>query len=218
MRRRDPGWVCRSAQVCALSVIAAVFAGILIVGLGPLENIMREGLSFGGELDPMSLATQALAAAGWVVLPLLVLALLAGLLSNVAQVGWRFAPARGVFGGSRFGVFNVLALAGMFAWTMWSHFESLFGSVSDAGDVVVIFLVRSIVALGALSAIDYALARRRFETAMELDPAEAARELREREGDPTVRKLHRRLVTTFSRESHAGQDTGVAQASREVRS
>jgi flagellar biosynthetic protein FlhB len=215
---REAGIVVRSAQICALSVVASVFVAVLLIGIAPLKEVMRRGLTLSAEIEPMSLMTDALTAAGLLVLPLLVLALLAGLASNIAQVGWHFTPTRGAFGNARFGVLNVAALVGIFVWTMAGHFDALFGSLSDAGHVVVVFLVRSMVALALVAILDYVLARRRHEAALELSPAEALREIRENEGDPHVRNIHRRLVTSLARESHAGQDTGVAQASGEVRS
>jgi flagellar biosynthesis protein FlhB len=202
---REAGVVARSADVCAMSVIAGVALLAMLAGsaaVDALGNLIREGLTARGE-DVMEILSQMTAGAAWMVLPVGGLALGIGVLANTAQVGWHWGRQQAsgpAFSVRRvlFGAAYLLAVAAVFGWTVWICRERIF-SIHELGGVLGFFGVRALIALSVIALVDYALARRRVESALALSPAEAAEEVRQTEGNPRLRDRRRRMHQDFVR-------------------
>lgn len=219
---RDKGQVAFSQDLG--SAVLLVMAGFLLLTFGGntvdfFIGLMRRELSEVGDLsaDPGSvlmhwhLVTKGLASA---LLPMLGLLMLAGVLTNVLQIGFlfvperiapdfsRISPARGlgrifsVSGAARlaFGLFKVAVIAGVAGGVLWSRRDDILRSgamdVMQLGTLMVDISLRTLLwtglALVVLALFDYAVQRWKHEQDLKMTHQEVREEMKDLQGDPQI--------------------------------
>ena len=223
-KARDEGQVARSAEVNSAAVLLATVAVLMITGgrmLTKLEAVMSGGLT--RAFDPSSGATSAtwaLRSIADAIAPVLLVALLAGVAANVAQVRLRFStkllkpsfsklnPAKGlkkmVSPNSFVELLKSLAKTGIIGGIAYMTVGSrltqlglLVGAppgavVAQIGSLVSSVALRVAAAMTVLAALDYAWQRRKHEKSLKMTKDEVKQEARQTDVAPEIKGAIRR--------------------------
>jgi flagellar biosynthesis protein FlhB len=226
---RAKGQVARSQDLTSATGLLAAFAALVVGGphmLVQLEGVVIRGLAQAGDTR---LATQrgigsvglwALGAFAKTVAPVVIAALIAGLLANVAQVRLKLTPAaltpsfsrlspvsglKRVFGPAGLvetakALLKLVIVGGTAFLTVWPKLPSLGALVgiapnallSEIGGQVTSIVVRVGAMLFILSFLDWLWQRRRLDRSLRMTKAEVKQEARQTDVAPEVRGAIRR--------------------------
>ena len=220
--RRD-GKVARSSDLVAAAMLLASLILLQVTAprlINAWQTMVRDGLT-----SPNSqFSTASLAPVSRALMPILVGLIALALAINLLQIGFRlrwklnfetFDPSSGlakIFSKRSAGalVMNVLKFiaAGWIAWSAGGKFidqivglqriapaEGLFAGAATVFAVG----VRIAIVLLVLAAIDYAIQRWRFEQELRMTRREVKDELRQMEGDASIRQRRRELAAAAAR-------------------
>jgi flagellar biosynthetic protein FlhB len=229
---REQGRVAKSADLCSAGMILLgglllLFLGGTIVAFA--GERMSEGILGAATLDdPMPLVSETAESILWMIAPFALAVIVCAAAFNIAQVGWhptvqpivpdagrivpRFERILSGKAGVRtlFAVLKILLVLGVVVWTAWERrttwVETSGSGTAELGAWVAktgtLALLRCAILLLFLAMFDYFWQRGRHEKDLALSPSEAARELRESEGDPHMKRarqaIHRERVASLS--------------------
>lgn len=232
---RKKGQVARSGEIGLAVTLLAAFAAIRIaLGFGgqrllsyteaTLTNVAIGELTMPavGELMQSALTTSLA-----VLAPVLLAVLVAGFVTDAAQVGLRFAPAAlnmdfnriNPAGGFKrifsrravFALFKSLAKAALLGWVVYRIIRQnterymllpqvpLGEAITVIGESLSTLFWQVGSLLLVLAALDYWHQRREFEESIKMTKAEVKQELRETEGDPQIRARVRERQRAIAR-------------------
>jgi len=227
-KAREDGQVARSAEVTSATVLLTAVIAMSEWGGATgrdLREAMRRGLMrvASADLTPAQVGHAFYDAGGVIVaatLPVILAMMLAGVVSNLAQVGVGFYPQLLMPKGSRIspgtglqrifskqglvGLLKNVVKIGLVAWVAWKVVLSTQGrlpavGLSSPNEILTIGaseLVRILMwvgsTLGVLAAFDYVWQRRTFQQGLRMSRQEIKDEMRQSEGDPKLRQRMKR--------------------------
>jgi flagellar biosynthetic protein FlhB len=206
------------------SAVLLVLGGILLLIFGGslvdfFAGFLRRELSEVGDFAPDSASVMThwhliMKGLTTALLPMLGLLVLAGVLSNVLQIGFLFVPDRIVPDFSRispaaglgrifsltgvtrltFGLFKVAVITGVAAIVLWSQRDEIFRAcdfdVMQLGSFLVDISLRTLLwtglALVVLALFDYAVQRWKHEQDLMMTHQEVREEMKDLQGDPQI--------------------------------
>jgi flagellar biosynthesis protein FlhB len=230
-KARKDGQIARTNDLGAwLTMLAALYLIPLAIGAGYeqcRQMLMRiNEVADGGEAAMLGFLGDAVLGGTLVMAPIILVALVLGVVSQVAQIGW--APAKVKFDVKKLNIFK--GIKGMFgAKLIWESakniiklaiivalgigpIETVYSTLVNAGsgmnvmatagmvgDEIMGFL-RAMCAVGfALAAFDYMAAKKRTDKQIKMTKQEVKQEHKQQEGDPMVKGQRRQVQLAMSR-------------------
>jgi len=231
---REEGQVARSQDLASAALLLVGLLALLYWGHDLalyFGRLFHDSLAGDGwrslnrdELASWWLATAASLA--WAIVPLLGLITLAAIAVNLGQVGFLWLPQKVAVDWNHvnpltnaqrlfslpslvrlsFGVFKVLIVTGVAAWSLWTEHAQLMSLADLEAPQVAAYLssvtlwtcVKIAAALFLLAVIDYGYQWWKQEQDLKMTTQEMREELKEQQGDPQIlarrRQIHRQMV------------------------
>jgi flagellar biosynthetic protein FlhB len=226
---REQGQAAKSHDLASALVLLAALGALMWLGgamIDALAHYTHERLA-GPPWLSIEMATLMAevgylgALAGRWVLPILGLAMLAGVLGHVGQTGFFFLPEKVALNWSHlnpirglerilslegvvrlgFGMFKVAVVTTVAAVSVWNRRELILGlSALEVGEIarhvvelVVWTALKMAAALVVLALLDYLFQRWRFEQQLRMTPQEVREEMKNLQGDPHILARRRQI-------------------------
>lgn len=234
-KARKEGTVARSQEVgVALSFVAAALI-LRAVGPGAIDTLRRETVFLlqlaPTELPAHQVATSATRMGVAVLAPVCVVAMLAGLVAGISQVGLKItpkaakpklsrlspkqglkklAPAKMAWEAVRtalkLGLLIGLVWVPLVGWPeLVLRNPNLDAGLAATADQAGLLIVRATLLAAVIAVADYAFNRQRTEKELRMSKQDIKREHKDSEGDPLVKALRRRRAQELSRNRMLGE-------------
>lgn len=233
---RKKGQVAKSMEANTALVLLASLGVLVVMApamLVTLENVVREGLVRAGDptqTNPdglLGLLRWGLGGFAKATAPIALVALVAGVVASVVQVGLKFTPqaakpsmkklnpiqgmkrifgTQAIFEGAKATVKTIIVgiVAFMAVWPELPTLASLVGldagtTLARAGALVIHVMLRAAIALVFIAIVDYAWQKRKHEKSLKMTKEELRRESRQGDLPPEVKGAIRRRQMEMAR-------------------
>jgi flagellar biosynthetic protein FlhB len=231
---REQGQVARSQDLASAALLLIALLALLYWGqdlAAYFGRTFREALAGDAwrHLDRDAVPKfwlSSVAAIAWSVIPLLGVLMLAGIAVNLGQTGFLYLPEKVALNWEHinplqnaqrmvsltalvrisFGLFKVLIIMGVAAWSLWSEQRTLLNLADLEAQQVAAYLstvtlwtcIKVAAALFVLALLDYGYQFWKHEQDLKMTTQELREELKEQQGNPQVaqrrKQIHRQMV------------------------